>query len=164
MAGNVAGVSTNGALTGYAIEETPGQKPTKYIMLHRVNSSDEINIETETIDASALEDKIERTIAGRGSTGGTFGVVVNITDETITEWETLIKAYETAKTEGKAMWYEEYYPALKKAFFTKVEPPSIIPKPAREQNGLLTATMTMTINEYIGPDTAIAPTDNVEEP
>ena len=164
MAGNVAGISTLGALTGYAIEETAGQKPTKYKMLHRVNSSDEINIETETIDASSLEDKIERTIAGRGSTGGTFGVVVNITDETITEWETLIKAYETAKTEGKAMWYEEYYPALKKAFFTKVEPPSIIPKPAREQNGLLTATMTMTINEYIGPDTAIAPTDNVEKP
>ena len=42
--------------------------------------SDEITIETETIDASALEDKIERTIAGRGSTGGTFGVTVNVTD------------------------------------------------------------------------------------
>ncbi len=47
---------------------------TKYTLLHRVSSSDEIAIETETIDASALEDKIERTIAGRGSTGGTFGV------------------------------------------------------------------------------------------
>jgi hypothetical protein len=54
---------------------SPGEKPTKYKLLHRVNSSDEISIETETIDASALEDKIERTIAGRGSTGGTFGVV-----------------------------------------------------------------------------------------
>lgn len=160
MAGNVAGISTVGALTGYAIEESPGEKPSKYKLLHRVNSSDEISIETETIDASALEDKIERTIAGRGSTGGTFGVVVNLTDETIDEWEKLIKEYETAKTAGKAMWYEEYYPALKKAFFTKVEPPTIIPKPARDQNGLLTVTMTMTINEYIGPDTAIEPTDS----
>ena len=48
------------------------------------------------------------------------------------------------------MWYEEYYPALKKAFFTKSSPPSIIPKPAREQNGLLTVSMNMTINEYVG--------------
>lgn len=159
MAANVAGISTNGALTGYAIETVAGQKPTKYTLLHRVNSSDEINIETENIDASALEDQIERTIAGRGSTGGTFGVTVNVTDPTIEEWQKLIKDYEAAKASGKALWYEEYYPALKKAFFAKVEPPSIIPKPAREQNGLLTVTMTMTINEYIGPDTAIKPTE-----
>lgn len=158
--GNVAGVSTVGALTGYAVEATAGTKPTTFKMLHRVNSSDEISIDVETIDASALEDKVERTIAGRGSTGGTFGVVVNVTDETIEEWETLISEYETAKEAGKSMWYEEYYPALSKAFFTKVEPPTIIPKPARDQNGLLTVTMTMTINEYVGPDTAIAPTES----
>ena len=163
MAANVAGISTLGALTGYAIETVAGQKPSKYTLLHRVNSSDEITIETETIDASALEDKIERTIAGRGSTGGTFGVTVNVTDQTIEEWEKLIEDYATAKSEGKAMWYEEYYPALKKAFFTKVEPPSIIPKPAREQNGLLTVSMNMTINEYVGPDTAIEPTE-ADEP
>ena len=157
MAGSVAGISTVGSLTGYAIEETAGQKPTKFTKLSRINASDEINIETENIDASSLEDEIERSIAGRGTTGGTFGVTVNVTDETITEWEKIITDYKAAKAEGKSMWYEEYYPALKKAFFTKVEPPAVIPKPAREQNGLLTVTMTMTINEYVGPDTAIIP-------
>lgn len=160
MAANVAGVSTLGSLTGWAIEATAGTKPTSFKLLHRVNASDEIAIETETIDASSLEDMVERTIAGRGSTGGTFGVTVNVTDETITEWEEIIEEYETAKASGKAMWYEEYFPSLQKAFFTKVEPPTIIPKPAREQNGLLTVTMTMTINEYVGPDTAIVPTDS----
>lgn len=159
MAGEIAGISTLGSLTGYAVETTAGVKPTTFKMLHRINASDEIAIETETIDASALEDMIERTIAGRGSTGGTFGVTVNVTDETITEWETLIQEYETAKTAGKAMWYEEYFPSLKKAFFTKIEPPTVIPKPAREQNGLLTVTMTLTINEYVGPDTAVVPTE-----
>ena len=159
MAGEIAGISTVGSLTGYAVETTAGAKPTTFKMLHRINASDEIAIETETIDASALEDMIERTIAGRGSTGGTFGVTVNVTDETITEWETLIQEYETAKTAGKAMWYEEYFPSLEKAFFTKIEPPTVIPKPAREQNGLLTVTMTLTINEYVGPDTAVVPTD-----
>lgn len=160
MAGEIAGISTLGSLTGYAVETTAGVKPTTFKMLHRINTSDEIAIETETIDASALEDMIERTIAGRGSTGGTFGVTVNVTDETITEWETLIQEYETAKTAGKAMWYEEYFPSLEKAFFTKIEPPTVIPKPAREQNGLLTVTMTLTINEYVGPDTAVVPTED----
>ena len=163
MAGEIAGISTLGSLTGYAVETTAGTKPTTFKMLHRINASDEIAIETETIDASALEDMVERTIAGRGSTGGTFGVTVNVTDETITEWETLIQEYETAKTAGKAMWYEEYFPSLKKAFFTKIEPPTVIPKPAREQNGLLTVTMTLTINEYVGPDTAIVPTEAGED-
>lgn len=162
MAANIAGVSTVGAIVGYAIETTAGTKPTTFKMLHRVNATDEIAIDVETIDASALEDTVERTIAGRGTTGGTFGVTVNVTDETIAEWETLIEKYETAKTSGKAMWYEEYFPALQKAFFTKVEPPTVIPKPAVEQNGLLTVTMTMTINEYVGPDTAIEPTDSEE--
>lgn len=161
-AANVAGISTLGSLTGYAVETTAGTKPTKFKLLHRVNASDEIAIETETIDASALEDMIERTIAGRGSTGGTFGVTVNVTDETIAEWEALIQEYEEAKGTGKAMWYEEYFPSLSKAFFTKIEPPTIIPKPAREQNGLLTVTMTLTINEYVGPDTAIVPTESEE--
>lgn len=162
MAGEIAGISTVGSLTGYAVETTAGTKPTTFKMLHRVNASDEIAIETETIDASALEDMIERTIAGRGSTGGTFGVTVNVTDETITEWETLIEEYEAGKASGKSMWYEEYFPSLSKAFFTKIEPPTVIPKPAREQNGLLTVTMTLTINEYVGPDTAVVPTEDDE--
>lgn len=154
----IPGISTLKSLTGYGVETTAGTKPTKFKLLTRINASDEITIETESIDASSLEDDVERTIAGRGSTGGTFGVTVNVTNETIQEWETLISEYETAKEGGKAMWYEEYFPALDKAFFTKIEPPTIIPKPAREQNGLLTVTMTLTINEYVGPDTAIIPT------
>lgn len=154
-----AGISTLGVKIGYAVETVAGTKPTTFKQLYRINATDEIAIETENIDASALEDLVERTIAGRGSTGGTFGVTVNLTDETIDQWETLIEEYETAKASNLAMWYEEYYPSLQKAFFTKIEPPTIIPKPALEQNGLATVTMTLTINEYVGPDTAIEPTD-----
>ena len=157
--GNIAGVSTVGSLTGYAVETVAGTKPTKFIMLHRINASDEITIDVETIDASALEDEIERTIAGRGSTGGTFNVTVNVTDETFDEWEKLIAAYKTGKASGLSMWYEEYFPSLQKAFFTKIEPPTKIPKPARDQNGLLTVSMSLTINEYVGADTAIKPTE-----
>lgn len=157
MAANIAGVSTVGSLTGYAVETEAGKKPTEFKMLHRINASDEINIDMETIDASALEDKVEKMIEGRGSTGGAFNVAVNATDETIEEWEKVISEYEAIKGSGKSMWYEEYYPALKKAFFTKIAPPAKIPKPARDQNGLLTMNMSLTIHEYVGPDTAIEP-------
>lgn len=160
--GGVPGISTVGSLTGYAVETVAGTKPTKFNLLHRINASDEISIDVETIDASALEDEIEKAIAGRGSTGGTFNVTVNVTDDTITEWEALISEYKTAKASGLSMWYEEYYPSLQKAFYTKIEPPTTIPKPARDQNGLLTVEMSLTINEYVGPDTAIKPEEKEE--
>ena len=67
--------------------------------------------------------------------------------------------YKTGKASGLSMWYEEYFPSLQKAFFTKIEPPTKIPKPARDQNGLLTVSMSLTINEYVGADTAIKPTE-----
>ena len=68
----VAGISTVGVKVGYAVETTAGTKPAKFKQLHRINATDDIGIDTETIDASALEDEVDKEIAGRGSTGGTF--------------------------------------------------------------------------------------------
>ena len=156
---NAPGISTVGVLIGMAMETTAGTKPTSFRLFHRINETDEINVDTESIDASALEDKTKKSIAGRGSTGGTFNVTVNLTNETIEEWETIIEEYEEGKDSGKALWYEEYYPALDKAYFAKVEPPAKIPKPGAAQNGLATVSMPMIINDYIGLDTAIIPTE-----
>ncbi len=152
------GISTVGALVGWATETTAGTKPAAFTKLTRVNAVGGINIDVEEIDASALEDEIERSIAGRGSTGGNFTITINLTDETVTEWEGLISAYNTAKTAGKGLWVETYFPALTKAFFVVCEPPTKIPQPEVAQNGLLTAEMQMTINEYKGLDTAVVPT------
>lgn len=119
-----------------------------------------ISNDVETIDASALEDEFERTIAGRGSSGGNFAVTVNMTDLTITEWEALISEYKTAKAAGKSVWFETYFPNLSKGIFVVAEPPTLIPAPEVAQNGLLTVEMNMTINEYKGPMTAIKPVDS----
>ena len=86
------GVSTLGVLFGYGVETVAGTKPEKFTLLTRINQIGGISIDVETIDASALEDKVEKTVAGRGSTGGTFTVTVNVTDETLEEWEALIEA------------------------------------------------------------------------
>lgn len=152
------GISTVGGIFSYAVETTAGTKPTTWTQLTRINAIGGINIETEQIDASAIEDEIERSIAGRGSTGGNFNVTINVTNETITEWETLISAAATAKTANKSVWFQTSFPNLTKSYFVVAEPPTKIPQPEVAQNGLLTAEMTLTINEYKGLDAKVAPT------
>lgn len=150
-----SGLSTIGVLFGYAVETTAGTKPAAFTKLTRINSIGEINLDVEQIDASALEDAITKYISGRADTGGTLDITVNLTAETKTEWETLISAY-AALTDGKRMWFNTYHKDLG-SFFVVAQPPSKIPQPAFDQNGLLTATFPLTIESYEGLDTGIEP-------
>lgn len=153
----VAGLASLGMRLGYAVESTKGTKPTAFTGLSRINTVGGITIDPETIDASAVEDRITRNIKGRANTGGSWAVTVNITDDTITEWTTLIAAYK-ALTDGKRMWFELYHPDLEKAFFVIAQPPEDIPMPEISQNVLLTVDMNLTIEEYKGLDTKVAVT------
>lgn len=156
MAVNEAGVSSLGIRLGYAAESAAGTKPTAFTWLERCNSIGGISLETERIDASALEDEISRYVSGRQDTGGTWPVTFNISDEVIEQLETMIAAY-TALTGGKRMWFEVWSPYLAKAFFVVAQPPKHIPMPEESQNELQTVEMTFTIEEYKGMDTAIKP-------
>lgn len=51
------GVSTIGIEFGYALETTSGTKPSAFSLLTRINSIGGIELSTEQIDASALEDR-----------------------------------------------------------------------------------------------------------
>lgn len=149
-----AGVSTLGITFGYGVETTAGTKPTAFTRLTRINAIGGITIENEQIDASAVEDFITRYVRGRGDTGGSFPVTINFTAETVTEWETLISAYE-ALTDGKRMWYETIIPGFEKAFFVVAQPPTAFPQPEIGQNELLTVEMNLTVEEYKGMDTKV---------
>ena len=151
-----AGISTLGVTFGYGVESTAGIKPAAFTVLTRINNIAGITIENEQIDASALEDLVSRYIQGRADTGGTFPVSVNLTPETITEWETLISAYQEAYAAGKRMWFETIVPGFDEAFFVVAQPPSVIPQPEFAQNELLVAEMNLTIEEYVGLDTKVA--------
>ena len=151
-----AGISTLGILFGYGVETTAGTKPTTFTQLERCNSIGGISLETEQIDASALEDEISRYVAGRQDTGGTWSVTFNISDAVIDQLETMIDAY-TALKDGKKMWFEVWSPHLTKAFYVVAQPPKHIPMPESNQNELQTVEMTLTIEEYKGMDTAIKP-------
>ena len=152
----LAGISTLGVTFGYGIEETAGTKPTDFTQLTRINSIGGINIEPETIDASALEDLVERSVAGRSTTGGSFNVVINATPETIEEIEELIAKYEVAKASGLRVWFETIIPGFEKAFFVVAQPPQAIPQPEIGQNDLLTIELSLTIEDFKGMDAKVA--------
>ena len=151
----LAGLSTLGITFGYGVETTAGEKPTSFTKLTRINSIGGINIEPETIDASALEDYVERSVAGRASTGGTFPVTVNFTMDTVAEWKELIEKYQEAKEAGKRVWFETIIPGVTDAFFAVAQPPEAIPQPEFGQNELLTVEINLTVEEYVGLDTKV---------
>lgn len=152
----IMGLSTLGITFGYGVETTAGQKPATFTRLHRINNIGGITVTPATIDASALEDYVTKTVAGRGETGGTWPVTVNFTDETEDEWSDLIAAYQTAKAAGKNMWFETIAPNLTKAFFVVAQPPEAIPMPEMAQNGLMTVEFPLVIVDPKGMDTKVA--------
>lgn len=150
-----AGVSTLGITLGYGLETVAGTKPSEFKQLNRINNISAITLETEQIDASALEDLATRYIAGRQDSGGSWAVSVNLTDETQAEWENLIKEYNELGS-GLHVWFEIIVPGMEKAFFVVAQPPQVIPFPEMAQNGLLTVDVTLSIEEYKGMDTKVA--------
>ncbi len=142
------GISTLGVKVGYAQESTAGTRPTTgYTQLTRINSIGEISLDSEAIDASALEDYITRYVEGRANASETIEIVINRTNETITEWESLLSA-DSALTGGKATWLEIINPDLTKADFIRVGLPTKLPVPGRDQNGLETMTLNLVVKDW----------------
>lgn len=153
------------AIFSYCVESEAGKtKPADvagemghWTQLHRCNDISEITLETETIDASALEDYQSRYIAGRQDTGGTWDVTFNLTDDVIKELNEMLKAAETGLGDGKRTWFQVTFPSLKESFFIVGQPGTKIPLPAIAQNELLTGAISIAIDEYYGLATTIAP-------
>lgn len=155
-AATIMGVSTLGVEFGYGVETTAGTKPATFTKLNRINAIGGITITPATIDASALEDYVTKTVAGRGDTGGTWTITVNFTEETADEWSDLISAYQTAKAAGKNMWFETIVPGFTDGFFVVAQPPEAIPQPEMSQNSLLTVEFPLIIVEPKGMSTKVA--------
>lgn len=149
-------VSTLGITFGYGVETTAGTKPAAFTQLHRINAIGGITVTPATIDASALEDYVTKTVAGRGDTGGTWTITVNFTEETADEWSDLISAYQTAKASGLNMWFETIVPGFTDGFFVVAQPPEAIPQPEMGQNSLLTVEFPLIIVEPKGMSTKVA--------
>lgn len=88
---------------------------------------------------------------------GSFPITVNLTDDVIAEWEALIAAY-NAKTSGDNLYLEVWSPYLAKAYYIIAQPPQELPMSEMAQNELQTVEISMTIDKYLGMDTAVEPT------
>jgi hypothetical protein len=155
-----AGISSLGVKLSYGIETTKGVKPTEFNVVHRINSIGGISIEPETIDASALEDTVTRSVAGRGTSAGQFTIGVNITNDTIAEWEQVIADYTDVMDDGLRVWWQVSSPNLERAYFIAAQPPLEIPMPDIGQNELMVVEIPLTIDQFLGMDTKVTPTDS----
>lgn len=138
-----SGLSTLG-ITLWAAESTDGSKVTeasKYSQLTRINAIGELSIENESIDSSALEDLISKFVAGRGSVSDSYPITINVTPETIGQWEKLL---------GKMVCFMTKVPNLGKSIFVIATVPAQLPAPSLDQNSLLTAEINCTTNDFIG--------------
>lgn len=153
----ISGLSTLGVTFSYAVETTAGTKPAAFTLLNRCNSISGIELDTETIDSSALEDMQSRYVAGRQDTGGDWTVTFNLTPETITELTTMMSAAAAglAETTPKRTWFQVTHPDMENAFFVVGQPGSSIPMPDIGQNELLTGDISIAIEEYKGLSTKV---------
>lgn len=156
-----AGISTLGVKLGYGIGSITAA-PTTFNWLERVNSIGGISLETEQIDASALEDLVSKYVQGRQDTGGTWEVTFNLSNDVVDQLTGLIEAYQ-GMTDGQKMWFEVWSPYMDNGFFVIAQVPANIPMPEFSQNELQTVAMTLTIEEYKGMQTAVEPKETTGE-
>lgn len=154
-----AGVSSLGIKFGFGVETSPGVKPTAFSWLERCNAINGIELPTEEIDASALEDYVTRYVPGRQDTGGTWTVTFNYTTEVASQLKAMIAAYNAGKTAGLKTWFEVWSPQVTIAFFVVAAPPQVLPMPETSQNELWTIDVDFTIERYVGDDDGIEPTN-----
>lgn len=157
MAVSEAGLATLGVKFGYAVETTAGEKPTSFTWLERCNSISGLDLSTEQIDASALEDYVTKYVAGRQDSGGDWTVTFNYTAEVATQLKAMIAAYNTGKASNLKTWYEVWIPNVTDAFFLVAQPPQVLSMPEISQNELLTIDVAFAVEDYKGESTAIEP-------
>ena len=162
-----AGLTSLGVLIGYGMETTAGVKPANvgtstsgeaFSQVLRVNSIGGVSVDPEQIDVSAIVDKLTRYKPGRGDSGGTFTIGVNVTQDVISQWKTIISSYynSTSRQAGLRMWWQVTHPDLTDAFFIVAAPPEVFPMPETGQNEAWTVEINLGVDELKGLDTKVA--------
>lgn len=153
----MADVTTLGVKFGYAVESTIGTRPTSgYIQIPRCKSIGGVSLSPEQIDVSCLEDLVSKYADGRADTGGTWETSFH--SDAITALGTLLTSAATAKADGKGVWFVVWIPGLTKSFFVKAAVPSKLAMGEIGENSALEIPLSLTIEEYLGLETAVEPT------
>lgn len=151
-------LSTAGMSLQYAVESTPGTRPTSgWKKIPEVKSMPSFNPAPSTIDSTTLEEKEYMTyVQGLKDLGGALEYGANLTEDLITAWETLMTAYEDAAEAGKAVWFAVVHPKLENATYF-VGTPAPLGLNEASVNAMLETTLYITPNS--APVMAAKPTE-----
>ena len=150
-------LTTIGVKIGYSVAETNGTRPTAFTWLERCKSIGGIALSLETIDVTALEDRIMKYAEGRADTGGTWELTFGVNDEVVTALETMLSDAATAKAANKEIWWDVWFPGLAKSFYTIATPGTKVGLPEVGGGAAAEFSISLVINDYIGLDEAVEP-------
>lgn len=145
---NIA-MSTAGVTVNYAVETVKGTRPTAgYTVIPNIKSVSEMNPSPETLETTDLSQTGFKTyVEGLKDLGGALAFLANFTTDLEEAWNTLVEAYQQAKAEDKAVWFEIKHPGLDKSVYFTGQP-SEMGLPAMAVNSVLET------NLYITPTNA----------
>ena len=112
-------LSTIGVQLHYAVETEAGVRPTTgYTRIYGIKSTPSLNPAPDTIETTTLDELEYKTyVDGLKDLGGSLEFLFNLTEELIEKWDTLMTAYETAKTNNLRTWFAIVIPGLSDAFY-----------------------------------------------
>lgn len=154
MAENSIQLSTAGVKVYYTTNGTDSATaPTSMddlTQIPEIKSIPELNPEPDNLETTTLEETEWRTyIPGLKDPGGALSFTANLTETLMTEWDRLVKAYDTAAGENKVIWFVIIIPELKNSLMFTGKP-SPLGMPAMEVSAVLET------NLYITPTNAPA--------
>lgn len=105
-------LSTAGMNVKWAVEVTVNTRPTSgYSAIRGAKSISEFNPEPSQLETTPLSATEWKTyIPGLKDPGGVQSITVNDYADFRTDWASMLSAYNTAKTSGKALWVEYSIP------------------------------------------------------
>lgn len=116
-----------------------------------------MNPEPDNLETTTLEETEWKTyVPGLKDIGGALSFTANLTEASMTEWEGVVDAYDTAAAENKATWFCIVIPGLTKALYFTGQP-SPMGMPAMEVSAVLETTLYITPTG--APQWAAKPTD-----
>lgn len=157
----IPGLSTLGIQVGYAVATSTTSLPTAFTLLPRCNSADGIELSTESIDASALEDYVTQRVAGRSDIPEDWAMTFNSTPEARAAVTAMITAYTTSQSTNAdtVVCIEIYDPKdTQGAYFVFVQPPAMLGLSEISQNSLKTFELSCTLVKIHGYGAGVAPT------
>lgn len=141
----MARATTIGMVLAYAVETVAGTRPTTgYVKIPEVKSGPSFNAAPEQIESTTFDQTKNKTYEPGLRDLSILEFGANYTDALKTAWSTMVSAYNTAVSGGKAMWFAFMHPDLSDCPAWTGTPAADIPWNETSVNSMLETTLYIT--------------------